>query len=55
MNGRACPHCQADNSPEAAYCKQCGKALPPPVPTGPRIIEGASLAQPQAGQRLQTE
>ena len=52
----ACPHCRAANPPGGAFCESCGKALPSPYRTGPRVIGGpareamkAVLAEVQDG------
>jgi hypothetical protein len=50
-----CPHCGASNPGGGAFCESCGKALPPPVPTGPRIVGNETLATTGAGQELQDE
>ena len=49
-----CPHCGQDNPLNAAFCEACGKALPTQS-KGPRIIEGASLANTTGGQKLQSD
>jgi heme A synthase len=38
----ACPHCAAENLPDAAFCESCGKALPSSGSTGPRVVTEAS-------------
>jgi hypothetical protein len=50
-----CPHCQAFNEFHGAFCASCGKALPSPTRTAPRIIQGADLAASALGQELQGE
>jgi hypothetical protein len=50
-----CPHCGATNPYGAAFCESCGKALPPVVPTGPRVLTGDAIASTAAGQQLQAE
>ncbi|MCB9853498.1 MAG: zinc ribbon domain-containing protein [Phycisphaerales bacterium] len=50
----ACPHCNSENAEGASYCRSCGKALPNPASTGPRIIEPSGFATTAAGSRAQT-
>ena len=50
-----CPHCGAANPYGAAFCESCGKALPPPVQAGPRVLYGNQAAVTSAGVHVQTE
>lgn len=50
-----CPHCGASNPAGSAFCESCGKALPPPIPTGPRVVTGAALPGSAAGHELVTD
>jgi hypothetical protein len=49
-----CPHCSATNPSGSAFCESCGKALPPPVPSGPRVVGADDVAATSAGLTLQT-
>lgn len=51
----ACPHCGVANVYGAAFCESCGKALPPPVQAGPRVLYGNDTAATSAGVHVQTE
>lgn len=51
----SCPHCGAANPYGAAFCESCGKALPPPVQAGPRVLYGNQAAVTGAGLHVQTE
>ena len=50
-----CPHCGAANAYGAAFCQNCGKGLPPALPTGPRVVGVDQAALTDAGFKLQTE
>jgi hypothetical protein len=50
-----CPHCGASNLGGSAFCESCGKALPAPISTGPRIVAGAALPASAAGHELVTD
>jgi hypothetical protein len=50
-----CPHCSAENRLAAAYCGACGKALPSPIPTAPRVVTGKDVATTSAGMKLQVD
>ena len=51
----ACPHCGAANAYGAAFCESCGKALPPPLQAGPRILYGDQAAATTAGVHVQAD
>ncbi|HPF37357.1 MAG TPA: zinc ribbon domain-containing protein [Phycisphaerae bacterium] len=48
-----CPHCSSDNAEGATYCRSCGKALPNPASSGPRIVEYSDVATTAAGSAAQ--
>jgi len=48
----ACPHCRAANPPGGAFCESCGKALPSPYRTGPRVVRASTLPATTAGHAL---
>ena len=50
----ACPHCGGANGVGLAYCEHCGKALPG-VSSGPRLVEGATVATTATGRQLQSD
>ncbi|KKN81816.1 hypothetical protein LCGC14_0315820 [marine sediment metagenome] len=54
MSTIVCPHCQAENPPEAAFCEACGKAVPQTT-DGPRIVEGNQLAVTSSGRAVQAD
>jgi hypothetical protein len=54
MDSIVCPHCAAANLPDARFCEACGKALPDPEATRPRIVGGSDIASTAAGQELQS-
>lgn len=47
-----CPHCGAENAPDARFCAECGKALPDTHAGSPRVVDVASSG---AGASLQGE
>ena len=55
MSVVSCPHCAAPNSLGSAFCQACGKALPSPTPSGPRVVTKAEFATTTAGQTLQSD
>ena len=55
MTADSCPHCGALRSPDAAFCESCGKALPSPMPAGPRIVTSGERANSSAGLVVQSE
>ncbi len=50
-----CPHCGVENDGVAAFCVQCGKALPESMPSGPRVVSGDQMAATAVGQNLQAD
>ena len=48
-----CPHCGATVDPQVSFCPACGMAVA--AGSGPRIIEGQSLASTSTGLFLQSE
>lgn len=46
-----CPHCGAAASSGSAFCEKCGKALPSPYQSGPRVVSADALPQTAAGQQ----
>ncbi len=53
MSAICCPHCEAENIVGAAFCEQCGKALPSASPAGPRVVSGEEMATTAVGQEVQ--
>ncbi len=51
----ACPHCGAESGVGAAFCQQCGKALPGAGRAEPRVIAPDAVAFTDAGRQLQCE
>ena len=51
----SCPHCGATNPAGMQFCASCGKALPAPLPSGPRVVGSAEYAGTAAGQQLQLD
>ena len=49
-----CVHCGQPRSPEATFCKICGKALPQ-LSAAPRVIRQNDIADTPAGQTLQID
>jgi hypothetical protein len=47
----SCPHCSAENSPGAAFCGSCGKAMPMRG-SGPRVVNADQLPASSAGVKL---
>lgn len=54
-NTIACPHCGRYNPVPSSFCQYCGKALPAPLPTGPRVVGAGEFAATAAGQKLQAD
>lgn len=50
-----CPHCQFENEDSGAFCAECGKALPDPTSSSPRVVSGEAVASTATGQALQGE
>jgi hypothetical protein len=55
MSPVQCPHCQAENEDGAAFCSECGKALPGATPTTPTVVTGDQVASTEVGQSIQAE
>ena len=55
MSMAACPHCGAQNPEGAAFCQECGKALPSATPSAPRVVSGEAMAGTAAGQTVQSD
>ncbi|HZZ41404.1 MAG TPA: hypothetical protein VFE58_00575 [Tepidisphaeraceae bacterium] len=49
-----CPHCSSPNPPASAFCESCGKALPSPTPTPPRLLLNSELPTTSVGIELTT-
>lgn len=52
MSSVSCPHCVATNVAGAAFCESCGKALPDPNWTGPRLVSTTAMPTTAAGSRM---
>lgn len=55
MSDITCPHCIAGNQSASNFCEACGKALPGPAPTVPRIVSNRQLASSEIGRSLQAD
>src|SRR4051794_15424807 len=49
-----CPHCEAANTPGAAFCQSCGKAISTGG-GGPRLVHGNDFAATTLGREAQSE
>lgn len=50
-----CPHCTTENDTGAAFCLQCGLAVPSEAPSAPRLVWSEQEARTRLGRELQLD
>ncbi|MFP4053609.1 MAG: zinc ribbon domain-containing protein [Phycisphaerae bacterium] len=55
MSEKICPHCDAPNEDQAAFCASCGKALPTGSDQGPRLVSSSEMADTSVGRQMQMQ